>query len=131
MPSHTTVLEIGQQIILIVGGQIMTDSEDVIVPSKSRLMAIRQRGGPNHPMARRLRLLREALFNEHSAAFARRLDISMQRWNNFENGYPLSLDVANRIRAAAPGMTLDWLFHGDERALPLALLEKLRSHKPS
>jgi hypothetical protein len=27
----------------------------------------------------------------------------------------LSLEVANRIRAAIPGLTLDWLYHGDDR----------------
>jgi hypothetical protein len=42
----------------------------------------------------------------------------------------LSVDVANRIRAAVPGITLDWLFHGDERALPVEMLDKLRSAVP-
>ena len=96
------------------------------IPPKSRLMAIRMRGGRNHPVAQRLRLLRTALFAENSATFARRLKISYQRMGNFENGYPLSIEVANRIRAAAPGITLDWLYHGDERALPLDILTKLR-----
>jgi hypothetical protein len=93
-------------------------------------MAIRQRGGRHHPVAQRLRLLRTAIFNEHSAAFGRRLGISTQRMNNFENGYPLSLVVANRIRAVAPGITLDWLYHGDERALPMDLVQRLRDTKP-
>ncbi len=51
----------------------------------------------------------------------------MQRMNNFENGFPLSLDVANRIRAVCPGITLDWLYHGDERAIPMELLQRLRA----
>jgi transcriptional regulator with XRE-family HTH domain len=92
-------------------------------------MAIRQRGGPNHPVAKRVRLLREALFHEHCSAFGRRLGISVQRINNFENGYPLSLEVANRIRAPCPGLTLDWLYHGDERALPMDMVQRLRSSK--
>jgi hypothetical protein len=95
-------------------------------------MAIRQKGGKHDPVAQRLRLLRKAVFGENSTAFAARLGISMQRMNNFENGYPLSLEVAARIRAAVPGMTLDWLFFGDERALPLDLVQRLRSaHRSS
>src|SRR5258708_6251133 len=85
------------------------------------------------PTAQRLRLLRSALFDESCTQFAARLDISVQRMNNFENGYPLSLEVAGRIRAAAPGMSADWLYWGDERALPAVMLDRLRSAagKPS
>jgi transcriptional regulator with XRE-family HTH domain len=90
-------------------------------------MAIRQSGGKRNPVAQRLRLLRAAVFGENSSAFARRLNISVARMSNFENGYPLSIEVANRIRAAVPGVTLDWLFHGDERALPVDMLNRLRS----
>jgi hypothetical protein len=93
------------------------------------MMAIRQRSGKNHPTAQRLRLLRDAIFNENSSAFARRLGISVQRMGNFENGYQLSLEVADRIRAAVPGMSLDWLYYGDERALPMVLVQRLRSSK--
>ena len=92
----------------------------------SRLMAIREKGGRNSPTAQRLRLLRKAIFDDNNTAFAARVGISVQRMNNFENGFPLSLEVANRIRAVAPGITLDWLYHGDERALPLDILTKLR-----
>ncbi len=93
----------------------------------SRGMAIRQRGGKHHPGAQRLRLLRSALYNEDCTQFAARLGISVQRMNNFENGYPLSLEVASRICAVVPGMSLDWLYRGDERALPAVMLDKLRA----
>jgi hypothetical protein len=44
-----------------------------------------------------------------------------------ENGSPLSISLANKIRAAVPGMSLDWLYHGDERALPMDMVIKLRT----
>ncbi len=90
-------------------------------------MAIRQSGGKRNPVAQRLRLLREAIFDEKSVQFAKRCGISPQRMSNFENGFPLSMDAANLIRAAVPGVTIDWLIHGDERALPVEMLNKLRS----
>jgi DNA-binding XRE family transcriptional regulator len=77
--------------------------------------------------AMRLRLLRRALFGETNTQFAKRIGVSTQRLNNIEQGFPLSIGVANRVRAAVPGITLDWLYHGDERALPMGMLDQLRS----
>lgn len=105
----------------------MTDTPPMGNRTYSRQMAIRQTGGKNNPVARRLRLLRDSLFGENNTRFANRVGISVARLSNFENGYPLSIDAANRIRAAVPGITLDWLYHGDERALPLDMVTKLRS----
>jgi transcriptional regulator with XRE-family HTH domain len=105
----------------------MTDTGETQPLPNSREMAIRQAGGKRNPVAQRLRLLRAAIFHENSTKFAARVGISIQRMNNFENGYPVPVEVANRIRAAAPGVTLDWLYHGDERALPVEMLNKLRS----
>lgn len=92
----------------------------------SRRMAVREKGGKWAEHAVRLRVLRCALFNEKSTAFAKRLKVSVQRINNMENGFPLSIDVANKIRLAAPGVTLDWLYHGSELAVPMEMLMKLR-----
>jgi transcriptional regulator with XRE-family HTH domain len=78
-------------------------------------------------LAGRLRKLRAAIFAENSTQFAKRIGVSIQRLNNFKNGFPLSIDVAKRIRAAVPGLTFDWLYHGDERALPVGMLDKLRA----
>jgi hypothetical protein len=75
----------------------------------------------------RLRLLRAAIFGENSVEFTRRLDVSVARLSNIENGLPLSISVANKIRAAVPGVSLDWLYHGDERAFPMAMMDKLRA----
>jgi hypothetical protein len=80
-----------------------------------------------NPTAVRLRLLRAAIYGENSVEFARRLNISVSRLLNMENGLPLSISVANKIRAAVPGVSLDWLYHGDERALPMAMVDKLKA----
>lgn len=90
-------------------------------------MAIRESGGKHSPTAVRLRLLRTALYGENTTAFALRIGISTQRLNNMENGFPLSLDVAKKIRASVPGLTTDWLFFADERALPVEMVTKLRA----
>ncbi len=105
----------------------MTDTEGTLDLPSSKAMAIKQKGGKWHPRAVRLRVLRTAMFGENSSSFARRLGIAVNRMNNFENGYPIPVEVANRIRAAVPGLTLDWIYHGDERALPFDMLTKLRS----
>jgi transcriptional regulator with XRE-family HTH domain len=82
-------------------------------------------------VALRLRLLRTAILAENSTQFAKRLGVSIQRLNNIENGFLLSINMANRIRAAVPGITLDRLYHGDERALPVGMLDKLRARSGS
>jgi hypothetical protein len=70
--------------------------------------------------------LRTSILRESATAFARRLNISAARLSNIEVGSPLSIDVAHKIRAAVPGMTLDWLYYGDERALPISMVDQLR-----
>lgn len=104
----------------------MTDMPEKFYAPNLRRMAIKSKGGKWAPHAVRLRVLRCALFDENSATFAKRLAVSAQRLSNIENGYPLSIDIANKIRFAAPGMTLDWLYHGDERIIPDAMLRRLR-----
>jgi hypothetical protein len=105
----------------------MTDIPQKDFAASSRRMAVKEKGGKWAPHAVRLRVLRCALFNEPSSGFARRLKVSPQRLGNMENGFPLSIDVANKIRLAAPGITLDWLYHGEERAVPHDMLMRLRA----
>jgi hypothetical protein len=104
----------------------MTDIPQKEYAANSRRMAVKEKGGKWAPHAVRLRVLRCALFNDPSSGFARRLKVSPQRLGNMENGFPLSIDVANKIRMLAPGITLDWLYHGEERAVPLDMLMRLR-----
>lgn len=105
----------------------MTDLSDEHSMANSRHMAVRGKGGKWAPHAVRLRVLRCAIFAESSTNFAKRIGVSVQRLNNMENGFPLSIDVANKIRAAVPGLTLDWLYHGDERAIPMEIVTRLRT----
>lgn len=105
----------------------MTDIPQKIYAATFRRMAVKEKGGKWAPHAIRLRVLRCALFKEPSSGFARRLKVSPQRLGNMENGFPLSIDVANKIRLAAPGITLDWLYHGEERAVPIDMITRLRT----
>lgn len=73
----------------------------------------------------RLRRLRKAYSFETSTAFAAFLDISVQRWNAFENGAPLSREVAFRLVQKFSGLSLDWLYFGKTEALPLELARRL------
>src|SRR5262249_801563 len=72
-------------------------------------------GGRNNPVAKRLRHLR-AVFSgdDNGARLARRVGMSYPRWNNFENGFPLSLEAAHLLVKAVPGLTLDYLFYGHD-----------------
>lgn len=59
-------------------------------------------------------------------AFATKLEVEKKRLNNAMVGYPLSIDLAVKIKKAVPGMTRDWLYDGDEVGLPVSLRERLR-----
>lgn len=104
----------------------MTDLSDESAMPKSHHMAVREKGGKWAPHAVRLRVLRCAIFNEATGKFADRVGASPQRYGNMENGFPLSLPVANKIRLLVPGVTLDWLYHGEERGVPIEVLMQLR-----
>jgi hypothetical protein len=82
-------------------------------------------GGANTPTAKRLRQLRAAERYETASAFARKMDISVSRYLNFEIGSPLSIEVALKIVRTVPGCTLDWLYIGERRGLSFDLRERL------
>jgi len=67
----------------------------------------------------RLKRLREALGYETQTAFAERLGISLGRWNNFENGKPLSHEIVTKLLRLVPGLTSDWLYYGRTGGLPV------------
>ena len=73
----------------------------------------------------RLKRLRAALSFDTSTAFAAFLNISVQRWNAYENGAPLSREVAFRLVQKISGLSLDWLYFGKTEALPLELARRL------
>lgn len=79
------------------------------------------------------RLLREALAGTHHGAqaeFARRMEIGLQSWNNYERGHSrIELDAALRI-ARKTGVLTDWIYLGlHEDALPSSIREKIASRR--
>lgn len=77
----------------------------------------------------RLRRLRKAFDFETSTAFALYLDIGFQRWNAFENDFPLSREVAFTL-VKRFGVSLDWLYLGKIEALPTELARRLGELDP-
>jgi hypothetical protein len=77
-------------------------------------------------VAQRLRLLRRIDSADNLTTFAARIGISMERWNNFERGGPLSKEVAILLVRSFPGITLDWLLLGDPSGLTLQRLRELQ-----
>jgi DNA-binding XRE family transcriptional regulator len=73
----------------------------------------------------RLQLLRAKHDNMSQAEMARRLDMSIQRYNNIERGMPLSHDAAMRIVDTFPGVDLDWLYRGVRDGLSAQMLDRL------
>ena len=80
--------------------------------------------------AERLKRIRRALSFETSAAFAAFLEIDSSRYNAFENGRPLSRDVAFRLVRKIPGLSLDWIYFGRSEALPIELARRLGLFDP-
>lgn len=80
--------------------------------------------------AERLKRLRTAFGFATSTGFAAFLGVSVQRYNNFENGSPLSRDAAFRLVQKFPGLSLDWLYFGRTEALPLELARRLGEFAP-
>lgn len=84
--------------------------------------------GRNAPHARRLRALRAVMgYSESQQAFAKFLGLSHQRYNNFENGTPLSISAAEIICRKAQGVTLDWLYRAIPDGLPVKLARDLQT----
>lgn len=75
-----------------------------------RAMGSRDPQGKNAPLAQRLRKLRQALGYDNANLFAKEIGVTPQRYNNVENGLPLSIDVALRIVNKFPDVTLDYLY---------------------
>lgn len=80
--------------------------------------------------AERLKRLRSAHGFATSTAFAAFLGIGFQRWNAFENGAPLSREVAFRLVRKFSGLSLDWLYFGKTEALPIELARRLGELDP-
>jgi hypothetical protein len=97
----------------------------VCVAVQNSWMTARHPDGKNSPEAQRARRLVEAFEFESSADFARAIEVDPRRWNNFERGYPFSLDIARRLVTRFSGLTFDWLFDGNPRGLSVDVARRL------
>jgi hypothetical protein len=62
----------------------------------------------------RLKKLRSITTGGNQAAFARWLGIPINRWYHYENGYPLTRQMALLLRSKfGHGLSFDWLYFGD------------------
>ena len=74
---------------------------------------------------RRVQTVRQFVAGDNQTLFAKQIGVAPNRWNNIERGSPLSKDVAFRLVKAVPGLTLDWLYLGNENGLPTLLQREL------
>jgi hypothetical protein len=89
-----------------------------------RMEAKRDPLGSDGAVAQRVRLLRAAMGYGEVAAFARYLGVERPRLANVENGLPLGIALARRIRDRT-GASLDWLYEGDASRLEHELRVKV------
>ena len=87
--------------------------------------------GKSSPIAIRLRAVMAVENARTQDEFAERLGVEKKRLNNALVGYPLSIEVAQKIKQAVPGITRDWLYDGDEGGLPVSLRDALRQAETS
>ena len=76
---------------------------------------------------RALRMLVEGKERGASLRFADRLGVGYQHWKNLENGLGVPITLATKLLDLAPGLTLDWIYFGEESGLSVALSQELRS----
>jgi hypothetical protein len=93
----------------------------------ARDMVARHALGPDSDIAKRLRAVRKAFGGENATRFSTEIGISVQRWNNFERGLPLSKEVAITLVRRFPGLTLDWLYLGKRDGLTVEIATRLDS----
>ena len=75
-------------------------------------------------IAKRLVALRGAL-DISAAAMCRTTGMTANRWSQYENGgRRITLDAAVLL-CEKYGVTLDWIYRGDESGLPKRLMERL------
>lgn len=89
-------------------------------------MATPESGGREAPTAVRIRTVRLVEGFPSQKVFADHLGISPSRLANIEAGFPLSIDVAQKLVAKFPMYSLDWLYNGREEALSAATRQSLR-----
>lgn len=77
-------------------------------------------------ISHRLTLTRLAL-DLKKASMARRMGVSPQAWNNWEEGHErISIEMSHKL-CAALGLTFDWIYRADMSGLPHDLATKIHA----
>jgi hypothetical protein len=79
----------------------------------------------NKTVGKRLRHMRRALGYRHANMFAAYLGVPPTRWNNLENGFPLSKEISFLLLRKVSGLSLDWLYFGRTDGLSERLGQRL------
>ena len=76
-------------------------------------------------IGRRLKQIRQVL-GWSQAAIAWKLEVTRARWRNWENGVSqVPPHEALRLKRLLPGLTLDWIYDGDNHHFSYDLAHKL------
>lgn len=75
-------------------------------------------------IARRLVTLREAVAPS-AADLCRRTGLAPNRWSQYESGERRITLEASLVLCDKYGVTLDWIYRGDESGLPRHLIERM------
>jgi transcriptional regulator with XRE-family HTH domain len=80
-----------------------------------------------HPdIAARMRKLR-TLYGPTLTEFCATYRFSLPQWSNYEAGFQPSLAAAKQLRAQIHGLTLDWIYYGEESGLSVMMARTLRA----
>lgn len=76
----------------------------------------------------RLACLQEARMpGQTQTAFAAYVGLDVKRWNNYLRGWPLPQEAASILIKKIPGITYNWLWHGNLDGMPMALQAELEA----
>jgi hypothetical protein len=92
------------------------------------LEGLKHMGRQREQTACRLRRLQEAIEGADrgaTARMARRVGVSIQRWNNVTRGLPLGMDLTRRLVTRFPGLTTDWLWFGRTDGMSVEMAKAL------
>ena len=73
----------------------------------------------------RMRHMRQSLGYEEQKSFAEAIGVSKSRWNNVENGFPISEAMAALLCSRFPGIDRDYIQAGDTRGLTMEMARLL------
>jgi transcriptional regulator with XRE-family HTH domain len=89
------------------------------------MKSAKTRNDRSEAIRRRLMTVRTKETGDNRSAFARKLGLSVNRWNNYEHGYPVPLSVIIDIINLPTGYTAGYLIDGDRGSLIKRLADEL------